>query len=438
MQNKWKSYDVIVCGAGVAGISAAVAAGRAGASVLLIEKNCAIGGTATLGLNCSFEGVDTKLMGGIFSEMIEKLKERNAIIMGAYAPFSITDFQDVCLEMLYAADVTILFDTVFEKFDEDGGLYLRTKNGTLLVKAHAYVDATGDGDLAVAAGADFEMGDPENQEIQPVSQLFRMGNVDIQRVLDYIAQKDQFYKEKLLFVCDVSQDPPLLIGNGFFDWVEQQKKKGLRLGREAIAIIKTPNPGEVLINATRLSGINALDPIELSNAMREMTLQTRSLQKHLKETMPGFENAYVIDYAPMLGVRETRRIVGRYQLTQQDIEQGRRFPDAIASNFFPIDIHGPQSNPGGYAWILPGGDGVYDVPLRCIIPAKVDGVFVAGRCISSSHSAHGSTRTMPCCIATGQAAGICAALYLDGEEESSFSKRVRAELLRQQVPLDSN
>lgn len=417
MQDKIKT-DVLVAGAGLAGVAAAIGAARQGAEVVLVEASTTLGGTATAGLNCSFQGVDVEMMGGVGREIIERLIDRSGAIHGVYTPFSVETLKDICFEMLEEVGVKLRFgmfaDEALMADSQVNGVVFRSKSRRELVRAQAVVDTTGDGDVAFMAGAPFEDGDPQTGERQPVTLLFRMGNVEIDEVLDYIeATPGQFYKEELLFVCDRTRNPPLVIANGFFDWVRDQKAKGLYLGREAIAIINTPNPREVLINATRTAEIDGLDPEALTRAMIDTRKQVRSLVERLVADMPGFRESYVVDTASLLGIRETRRILGEYQLTEDDVAEGREFEDGIARNFFPIDIHGPRSNPGGYTWIVPRGNGTYTIPVRCLIPRKVDGLVVGGRCISTTHVAFGSTRSMPCCIATGQAAGVTAAISAD-------------------------
>ena len=428
--------DVLICGGGVAGISAAVAAARAGANTILAEAEAMLGGTASLGLNCSFEGSDVNLLGGNFAEIVDRLKSKSGIILGSYAPFSISSFQDVCFEMLKEAKVKVLYRMKAVSISNSFLVTFETPSGNVLIEAKSVVDATGNGDVCACAGVDFELGDPNSGEIQPITLLFRMGNVDIEKLMDYVSSEDQFYHEKLLFVCDQTKNPPLLIGNGFFKWVEKEKQEGLICAREGIAIIITPNPKEVLINATRINQINALDSFQMSEAIEALYEQKISLVSHLKKKMPGFANAYVIDHASFPGIRETRRIMGLYQLTVQDIMEGREFDDCIARNSFPVDVHGPKSNPEGYRWIVPGGKGYYDIPLRCIMAKGKAGLFMAGRCISTTHDAHGSTRTMPCCIATGQAAGIGAALYHSNIMLEELKKKVQLQLGLQGVPIN--
>jgi hypothetical protein len=134
----------------------------------------------------------------------------------------------------------------------------------------------------------------------------------------------------------------------------------------------------------------------------------RQICAFLRRYVPGFESAYVVQSGVQIGVRETRRILGEYQLTADDVLQARKWPDAIARGTYPIDIHDPTGK-GTVMRRLPAGE-AYDIPLRCLLPLRVDGLTLAGRCISGTHEAHSSYRVMPVAMATGQAAGVCAAL----------------------------
>jgi hypothetical protein len=404
--------DVLVVGGGVAGIAAAIAAGRNGAQTVLVENLDTLGGTATVGVNCSFQGIDLEGMGGICAEIVKELTEQQAAILQAYTPFSIEIFKDIVFEMLEAAGVQLLFrmfahDVLMDE-DRIEGVFFRHKGGQDLIKAKVTIDATGDADIVSAARGECEVGDPKYGRTQPVSMLFRMGNVDIDAVIEQVRKNpDQFYKEKLLFMLDTSINPPLVLAHGWFNWVREQKKKGLYLQRDSLNIINLPEPGMVLINATRTCDINALNPYQASQAIVDERKQIKSLVKSLKEAMPGFKDAFIVDSASLLGVRESRRIVGSYQLTVDDIKECRDFTDKIARNFFPVDYHGPVDNPSGFEWIVP--EGYYSIPYRCLLPKRIDNLLVAGRCISVSPLALASVRSMPCCMATGQAAGTAAA-----------------------------
>ena len=170
----------------------------------------------------------------------------------------------------------------------------------------------------------------------------------------------------------------------------------------------TPHEHEISVNSTRVTKVLGTDVWDLSYAEWESRRQMRQIAAFLRHYVPGFEKAYVVQSGVNIGVRETRRILGDYQLTVDDILQARKFPDVIARSTYPVDIHNPEGT-GTMLRRLPPGE-AYDIPLRCLLPQEIDRVLVAGRCISGTHEAHSSYRVMPVCMATGQAAGVCAAL----------------------------
>lgn len=408
--------DVLVAGGGMAGIAAAVAAARAGADVLLVERGGTLGGVATAGLNCSFMGVDRSVIGGVLWEVLDRLANVGGSIEGLYTPFDPEAFKTVAMEMVADAGVRLLlhswlFDALLEG-DTVGGARFITKSGMREVRAGAVVDATGDGDIAAAAHAPFDTGRADGRPGQPMTVMLRMGNVDTAKLIAYIkANPDELYKNPLKCILEEDRNPPLFLFSGFFDLVRKGKAAGdLAIDRESMGLQGLPNKGQVLVNATRVHGLSGIDADDLTRAEIAARKQAKTVVGFLKKYMPGFDEAHLIDTASSIGVRETRRIKGLYTLTQEDILGERRFPDAIARNFFPMDNHGPADNPNSHSWTVLRAGGFYDIPYRCLVPATVHGVLLAGRCISATHEAHASTRTMPCSLATGQAAGIAAAL----------------------------
>jgi hypothetical protein len=182
----------------------------------------------------------------------------------------------------------------------------------------------------------------------------------------------------------------------------------LDLAREDILFFATPHPKELSVNCTRVTDVLGIDPFDLSRAEFEARRQMQQIMAFLKKYVPGFRDAYVIQSGTHIGVRETRRIVGEYTLTGEDVLSARKFDDAIARASYPVDIHNPAGK-GTVLRRLPPGEW-YEIPLRCLIPSGVDNILVAGRCISGTHEAHSSYRVTPTAMATGQAAGVCAAL----------------------------
>ncbi len=427
----------------MAGIAAAVAAARVGADVLLVERGGTLGGIATAGLNCSFMGVDRSIIGGILREVLDRLAAIEGAIEGLYTPFDPEAFKTVALEMVMEAGVRLLLHAwVLEavvRGERVAGVKFVTKAGIRELAAQAIVDATGDGDVAAAAGAPFDTGRADGGPGQPMTVMLRMGNVDARKLIAYVkAHPDQLYQNPLKCILEERREPPLFLFSGFFDLIRQGKAAGdLHLARESMGLIGLPSTGQVLVNATRVHGLDGTDPDDLTRGEIEARRQARSVASFLQKYMPGFAEAHLIDTAASIGVRESRRIQGAYTLTQEDVLGEARFPDAVARNFFPMDIHGPAEKPESHTWLTLRPGGFYEIPFRCLVPQQVEGILVAGRCISATHEAHGSTRTMPCCLATGQAAGVAAAVAVrDGKVPAAVEVRtVQAELRKQGVIL---
>ncbi|MBW3097206.1 FAD-dependent oxidoreductase [Pseudohoeflea coraliihabitans] len=438
------STDVLVAGGGMAGIAAAVAAARTGAEVTLVERGGTLGGVATAGLMCSFMGVDRSIIGGIMWEFLDRLKAVGGSIEGLYTPFDPELFKTVALEMVSEAGVRLLLhswvlDSVVENQRIEGVRFV-TKSGIKTISAKVVVDCTGDGDVAASAGAAFESRRPDGNAGQPMTLMFRMGNVDTKQLIEYYkANPDEFYQEPMKCLLEEDRDPPLFVFAGFFSLIKKAKESGgLYLARESMGLQALPNTGQILVNATRVQGLDAVDAGDLTKAEVDARKQAASVVRFMKDNLPGFADAHLIDTAASIGVRESRRIIGRYMLTKEDILAERRFESAVARNFFPMDNHGPAENPNSHSWTVLQPGGFYEIPYSCLVPQDLDGMLLGGRCISASHEAHASTRSMPCCVATGQAAGTAAALSARGNAISPAEldiEQLRTTLAAQNVVL---
>ncbi len=297
-----------------------------------------------------------------------------------------------------------------------GGVVFETKSGPLVVEARAIVDCTGDGDIAALAGAPFEMGREGDGLVQPMTLMFRMASFEQADFDAYVNENRREWRGV----------------HGLWALVREATRSGeLSLSREDILIFAGLRRGEVSVNSTRVSAVVGVDVLDLTKAEILARRQMREIVAFLRRRVPGFERSYVIQSGGSVGVRETRRIVGEYRLEAADVMQARRFEDVIARCAYPIDIHDP-SGTGTRLERLPDGQW-YDIPLRCLLPREVDGLVVAGRCISGSHEAHSSYRVMPVSMATGQAAGVCAAMaaIAGGHPREVRASCVQAELMRQ-------
>jgi hypothetical protein len=415
--------DVLVVGGGPAGIGAALGAAAAGAEVILAERYGFLGGNATAALvmplmsfhtqRAAFEksdgaklfptdhGPGEPVVAGVLAVLLRRLVAAGGAITpspetGYTVPFDPELFKLIALDLLDEAGVQLLFHAFASDVTADGpvhGVVFETKSGPVVVRARVVVDSTGDGDVAARAGARGEVGRHEDGLVQPMTLMFRM---------------TQF--ESAAFEAYVRAHPDQWRGvHGLWDLIRKASASGeLDLPREDLLFFGTPHAAEVSVNSTRVTRVLGTDVFDWSRAELESRRQMRQIAAFLRRYVPGFEHAYVVQSGVHTGVRETRRIIGDYRLTGEDVLEARKFEDVIARGAYPVDIH----NPKGSSTVLkrlPSG-AAYDIPLRCLLPRGVDGVVVAGRCLSGSHEAHSSYRVMPIVMATGQAAGVCAAL----------------------------
>lgn len=412
-------YDVAVVGAGVTGIVAATRSARQGVRTLLLEESAVLGGLVTGGRLTKPQGL---VNGGVFAELFDRCagykgadKTIRHADFGAYtSAFDSEVMQRVIIEVIEEANVEVLLRAKVVDVIKDGdkllGLEILTKSGRKLVLAKAVIDSSGDGDVAALAGAEFMFGRKEDGLTQPISSYFRVLNVDVPALVAdckahpedmvHVVVPDNEGKRNEDFVLSV-------LICGFAQRLRKAKEEGFKwiVPRNNLILKTGLIPGEINLNVTRVHG-NALDERVLSRAEIEVRKQAYCVLDFLKRYVKGFENAIFLDIASKLGVRETRRIKGRYVLTGADVRGQSRFEDAIGLCNSPIDIH----EPGGDKLVVDNIGRGYGIPFRCLVPQKIENLLVAGRCISVDEIAHSSSRNIPGCAITGEAAGIAAAL----------------------------
>jgi hypothetical protein len=345
-------------------------------------------------------GPGEAVVGGALAKLLARLVSVGGAIpptlaTGYVVPFDPEWFKIVALDLLDEAGVQLLFHAFASGVlgeERVEGVIFETKSGPLAIRARVTVDCTGDADVAVQAGTPYEIGRADGL-VQPMTLMFRMA---------------EFHRAA--FEAYVKENPKQWRGvHGLWDLVREATQAGaLKLPREDILFFATPHEGEVSVNSTRVTRVLGTDVWDLSYAEWMSRRQMRQIAEFLRRYVPGFERSYVMQSGVNVGVRETRRIVGDYQLTADDVLSARKFEDGIARGAYPVDIHNPTGS-GTVLKRLPPGE-AYDIPLRCLMPKNADGLVVAGRCISGTHEAHSSYRVMPIVMATGQAAGVTAAI----------------------------
>ena len=381
-----KKYDVAVIGGGFAGVAAALAAAREGASVLLVEKSNALGGAP---VNCLvnpfmpystiINGVRTPLSQGLFTEICKRLRRKGAM---RYATLHEEGLKYVLNEMMEEAGVDLLYHAYIFAAEKDGGrivsVSVATKCGPVNLEADYFVDATGDAQLTYLAGCPTVLGRPCDSLCQPMTLCFRLGNVDVKRFEASNRRMQAAYKKSL--------------SNGEF-----------MNPREDILFFKTPIHNVLHFNTTRVVKKNPTDPVDVTAAELLARKQVYEIYDFMKKHADGLEDSFLMMTAAEIGVRESRMTVGEYVLTEQDCRAFTKFEDSVAACNYDIDIHNPEGS-GTSHYYFPEGE-YYTIPYRSLIPKEMDNLLVAGRCISSDHGAQASYRIMPTVCSIGEAAG---------------------------------
>lgn len=396
MSDITESCDVIVVGAGPAGVAAAIGAARAGASVRLIESQGCLGGVWTSGLLAWI--LDSKDKTGFLVELLDELHRRGARRQPEYGgiAFDVEAMKLLLEDLCLRAGVRVRLHTFVTGAQVDADRRLvaietHSKSGRETWNAKVFIDTTGDGDLAARAGCRFDIGRPTDGATQPMSLLFLIGGVRYEDIHPYVHDKrDKIWREDSQRI------------------IEACKNAGFEPSYGAPVLFRIHDDLYALM-ANHEYEASALDAQSITDATMRARAEVHRIANALRAISPAWSGLRLVTTASHIGVREGRRIRGLYTLTADDLTRGARFDDAVCRVNFKVDIHAMRKSEGtGY-----GNAGVhaqpYDIPLRAMIAADVDGLMMAGRCISGDYIAHASYRVTGNAVAMGEAAGRHAA-----------------------------
>ncbi|GMQ62150.1 FAD-dependent oxidoreductase [Vallitalea maricola] len=409
--------DIIVLGAGPAGFGAAYSAAKQGKKVMLVEQSGMVGGVATSGLMSHWTG-NTK--GGLYEELIERAysfeREINKSIIkedmikvraekSSLCPQQIINpetLKVVLLRMLEEVGVILRLYTfamdvhLNEQKDRIQGVLLTSKSGIEMIKATIVIDATGDGDIAYKAGVPFTKGREKDGRMQPVTIMFKMAGVDMSKV-KYVYGFEESYE----------------IEAGDLQTIAKQV---LKAPAGHVLIYPSTLPDVVTINMTNCIDIDGTDAKDLTKGERVCRYQIQDITHFLRDYVPGFKNAYVMDSASILGVRETRHFKGISMMTEEIILEAKKLEDWLVKDaHFNFDIHnltGAGLDKDGVQQEFSQSKG-YCIPYGCFVVEKINNLLLAGRMISGTHKAHSNYRVMPICVNMGEGVGVAASLAID-------------------------
>ncbi len=445
----WGKYDVVIVGGGPAGFSAAIASAESGSNTLLVERYGFLGGMATAALvmpwNVWAKPQTSKDIGGVYKKLVDALdKEKSTFLFSKETVLRSFDSSMVKIKMdqlAIMAGVKLCFHTFAYEVLKEGeriiGVVLQNKSGRGLVKARCFIDATGDGDIAVSSGANYSIG-INNRSIQPGTLIFKMGNVDIPKIITYLKRNrkemgDWPPSDEISF-----GDQNHICISGFFSLVEKGKKEGMSIAGNQLFITSTPIPDIVTVNITKVYGIKIDDPFSVSQAEICARKQVFETQLFLRKYIPGFENSYLAEIGVQIGLRETRRIIGDTVITYNDIQRGKKYKDLVARlfNVGHLDFN-DKDDFGNRIVKFEYLSKELEVPSRSLIVKGVENLLVGGRCISTDPKAFGFIRTQTACFATGQAAGVMASISsLEKKDVRSINiSKVQEILLKQGIEL---
>ncbi len=411
-------FDIVIAGGGPGGIGAAISASELGMRVVIIERAGVLGGNITIGHVSPISGRYVKNTVADF--MCNYLSDEGK---------PDCDFEEAKIRLMTLMEdrgVEVLLNTslcdVIKSGNKIDSVVISTQYGLKSIKGKIFIDGTGDGVLSYLAGEKIEYG-REDGLVQPMSIMFTLCGID----------------ENQKLTCYHEEDETILKNGGFLQMCRNACKDGeLPPEVNIVRLYPGKNASERVVNATQINGLDPLDIFGYTKAQTALRRQMKMVVDFLKKNVEGFENVYIKDSSDIVGVRESRRVIGQYVLDADSLIDGRPFSDVIVHKAdFPIDIHNPAGAGQAESETVPVLTKKYDIPYGCIVPLVNENLFTTGRCISGTHRAHASYRVMNIALNIGEAAGIAGALCIaKGETNKTLGyKEVQAVLTEKGIDL---
>ena len=439
--------DVVVVGGGPAGFVAAIAAARLGHDVLLIENAAYLGGNLNLpglALLAVLDWSGQPVIAGLMQEFVDRL----VAVGGATGHYPCPKHLSMCaldpesvrytaLELSVEAGVRVLLHTGISGVVRNGrridAVIAEGKSGRFAIQGRVFVDASGDADVIAQAGARVDKGSA-NGELQPMTLTFRLGNCDLQPLIAHLEQHPEdlntYGNPPNRFPVEHLRRHPYWTITGLAGLAAKAKAAGdFPDDLSYVNVTTLPQTGQIGINAARVFRLDGTDVWDLTAGELEGRRKALLMARFFRNHVPGCQQSVLLDMAPRIGVRETRRIDGLIRLEEADIRNRRTFADTIAQGIYPIDIHSNDGAPSTFLLL----DAPFMIPYRALVPADLDNVIAAGRTISADRVVMGSIRVMSHCMAIGHAAGVAAAVALESENNFAIAdvQKIQTTLIEQ-------
>jgi len=438
--------QVLVLGGGAGGVGAAIAAAREGAETIIVDRQGFLGGNMTIGLPllAFLDAQGRQVTRGLPQEIVDRLIELDGSFGHRECPLhnstTVIDpnlMKIVIFEKIKQYGVRpLLHCEIIDATVENGeikSVVVKGKGKEIEIFADVIIDATGDGDVAYMAGADFEKGQYANGETQPPTLMFTVGGFNLEKFMDFLEEHPDELKHGSSMKIRPGYTAEFLRASenhvfvGLKNLVSKLRQEGkCPIDRDTIIYINLPKEGYIALNCIRILNFDGTKIEELSRGEIESSLQIIPLINMLKEHVPGFENVYLSSIAPFLGIRETRRIIGKQMIREEAAVNGIIPDDTIALGSYIIDIHSGS----GDSTIIRSLAGPYGITYGATISKDVKRLMLSGRCISVDPVVFGSSRVMPTCMAVGEGVGIGAAL---AAKQGVLPDEVDVQLIRQKL-----